>query len=708
MAEPVFHVGLEEDIVQRVGTRLALTGEVQPDQPEKVFFEWRGPPGSSVNEGRVLITEDGSTSTAEIAPLHLQDQGIWTCSAKNKHGVTQTKCNVLAQVPKSYKCPVFLEELVAGLSEQGTVSLECKVVGVPSPSLRWHRDGEEIRSGDVFALQANLERPVSVYRCDAVNCMGTISSTAVLDISKSLDTHTQTVPVLLESLVDKKVKIGEMVELSVAVPRVSLPARAVWWNHGAQIAAGDKYSLGEDSQGRYSCIINPVELCDDGLWKVTVDNSHGRAECECTLTLRVPKNYRKPRFVDSLKAVLTKEGLVSFECKVVGYPTPLLRWFKDGAELKPGDVYQLSGSRSLGSYSCLARNCMGEAASTASLTVEDIGEKFPDPRVQLRFLIPLQDAEVKLGSSQRFSVQVTYSPCLEISWEHNQQRVMVGSKFNLSKEDGGYFHCDIPEASMEDQGEWAVIARDSVNEIKSSCQLLVTIPKHYKKPRFLEPLKAVLTDEGAVNLECKVIGVPQPTLSWYKDGVELEAGDIHRLMSGADGACCLGTYTCVATSCMGNVTSSAALLGYEEPIETEHALAHDLQTPDISDGNLKPFSLSTIQEERTSQMMSPEAQETHHPESAATLQNHSERNDALSISVGRVDEVGDISISIGNQELTLSLYQTPDLSEKDAQNVCEMFADELAESVTESKYVELPPLRFMKETAKQVMLIWKQ
>jgi len=61
-----------------------------------------------------------------------------------------------------------------------------------------------------------------------------------------------------------------------------------------------------------------------------------------------PKNYRKPRFLESLKAVLTDEGLVSFECKVVGFPTPQLRWFKDGQELKPGDVYQLTGTNSLG------------------------------------------------------------------------------------------------------------------------------------------------------------------------------------------------------------------------------------------------------------------------------------------------------------------------------------------------------------------------
>ena len=89
-------------------------------------------------------------------------------------------------VPKSYKAPVFLEELAAGLTEAGTVSLECKVVGIPSPSLRWFKDGEEIKSGDILALTPSLEKPVSVYRCDAINCMGTVSSTSVLDVSKTL------------------------------------------------------------------------------------------------------------------------------------------------------------------------------------------------------------------------------------------------------------------------------------------------------------------------------------------------------------------------------------------------------------------------------------------------------------------------------------------------------------------------------------------
>lgn len=48
---------------------------------------------------------------------------------------------------------------------------------------------------------------------------------------------------------------------------------------------------------------------------------------------------------------------------------------------------------------------MGEAASTAVLTVEDIGEKFPESKSELRFLVPLQDIDIKIGDRHRFSVQ---------------------------------------------------------------------------------------------------------------------------------------------------------------------------------------------------------------------------------------------------------------------------------------------------------------
>ncbi len=118
----------------------------------------------------------------------------------------------------------------------------------------------------------------------------------------------------------------------------------------------------------------------------------------------MPKNYRPPVFVEKLRANLTDEGMVSFECKVVGFPTPVLSWLKDGNDLKPGDVYQLYGNQSIGVYTCVAKNCMGEARSTSSLTVEDLEKK---PRKTVEIIQPLENQSVKYGEPLELSLRGT-------------------------------------------------------------------------------------------------------------------------------------------------------------------------------------------------------------------------------------------------------------------------------------------------------------
>ena len=75
---------------------------------------------------------------------------------------------------------------------------------------------------------------------------------------------------------------------------------------------------------------------------------------------------------------------------------------------------------------------------------------------------------------------------------------------SASREDGGFYHCSLLAAGPGDAGRWLVQARDGDRQLDCTATLTITTPKHYKQPRFLEPLKAVLTEEGAVNLECKV------------------------------------------------------------------------------------------------------------------------------------------------------------------------------------------------------------
>jgi hypothetical protein len=130
------------------------------------------------------------------------------------------------------------------------------------------------------------------------------------------------------------------------------------------------------------------------------------------------------------------------------------------------------------------------------------------------------------------SVSVT-TPLPTLSWYRDDQPVEnEPERYFPIKENLGVGHLDIVRVEFMDQAEWKCVATNEFGHSVTSCFLKLIIPKHFKKPKFLECLRAVLSEEGAVNLECKVIGVPPPVLKWYKDGVELKPGDIHRITSG--------------------------------------------------------------------------------------------------------------------------------------------------------------------------------
>lgn len=128
---------------------------------------------------------------------------------------------------------------------------------------------------------------------------------------------------------------------------------------------------------------------------------------------------------------------------------------------------------------------------------------------------------------------MSISPPVSLVWLRDDQPLDIenSNRYILSKENLGVHNLDIRRVEFIDQAEWKCIASTEFGQSITSCFLRLVVPKHYKKPRFLESLRAILSEDGAVNLECKVIGVPQPVLKWYKDGDELKPGDIHRIVS---------------------------------------------------------------------------------------------------------------------------------------------------------------------------------
>ncbi|XP_058807501.1 titin homolog [Phymastichus coffea] len=64
-----------------------------------------------------------------------------------------------------------------------------------------------------------------------------------------------------------------------------------------------------------------------------------------------------------------------------------------------------------------------------------------------------------------------------------------------------------------------------------------------------------------------------------------------------------------------------------------------------------------------------------------------------------IDDRGEVSFSFDGKDVSVSLYETPDLTEEEALQIVEMYADQLSEHISEHNVVELPPMRFVKETS---------
>lgn len=102
---------------------------------------------------------------------------------------------------------------------------------------------------------------------------------------------------------------------------------------------------------------------------------------------------------------------------------------------------------------------------------------------------------------------------------------------------------------------------------------------------------------------------------------------------------------------MGVVASSASLLGFED-----QAKARVDQRPEVA----RQPSLSTIHEERTSQIY-----DTPQADISLTL-----------------DDKGEVSFSFDGKDVSVSLYDTPDLTEEEALKVVEMYADQISEHIS--------------------------
>lgn len=96
-------------------------------------------------------------------------------------------------------------------------------------------------------------------------------------------------------------------------------------------------------------------------------------------------------------------------------------------------------------------------------------------------------------------------PVNSFSWYRDELPIEDSERYVILRETAVTCQLLIRKVEFVDQAEWKCVASNDYGTSVTSCFLKLQIPRHYKKPKFLECLRAILTAEGAVNLECKVI-----------------------------------------------------------------------------------------------------------------------------------------------------------------------------------------------------------
>lgn len=240
-----------------------------------------------------------------------------------------------------------------------------------------------------------------------------------------------------------------------------------------------------------------------------------------------PESITRPEFKNPIKDQINirEGGFAHFEARLepVGDSTLRVEWLKDGKIVEASSritsffnfgyvaltVKQVT-VHDVGTYTCRAYNAMGEAQTSARMTVitkqdvivesqhqlglEKIQQLEDSTRytrtvthekqkeqeeilmnIQPRFLGPMKGT-TKIIEGQRAHFEVRVEPqsdlSMKIDWFHNGQPIMPANRIQ-TYHDFGYVALDILGVRGEDAGTYTVVARNSLGEAQTSATMMV-------------------------------------------------------------------------------------------------------------------------------------------------------------------------------------------------------------------------------------------
>ncbi|KAI8479293.1 Hemicentin-1, partial [Branchiostoma belcheri] len=441
------------------------------NSPALLSCEVTGVPAPTVtwyHEGAPLDSDELNyqllpSGSLRITAVKLSDQGIFTCQASNTQGSSERDLLLQVQEP-----PTIEEGGTDSVVMVGEViTLECKVSGVPTPTVDWLKDGSVVPMTDRTSLvstglqiSAAVVRDSGQYSCTATNAAGTATKQIQLNVRghKISDMgrirthdllgvsqtryrlcHTTTHPPRIndEDPTDISVVVNSDVVLPCRVMGSPHP-RVTWQKRGQFLHDDNGFTQRDD----HSLEIRRIKVADSGVYSCVAQNNAGTAVRKVKVFVQVP-----PVIEDGPRTIITKQGLsVTLPCLSSGRPRPSINWEFNGKPIVSTDFqHQMLFSGGLqipiaqlehtGTYACKVTNEAGSSSRTITLEVQA-------PPV----IAPVQTQRTVVeGQDVSLPCEAEGTPVPAITWLKDQQNlgnVMTSGVHQKWREDGIYTEQD--------------------------------------------------------------------------------------------------------------------------------------------------------------------------------------------------------------------------------------------------------------------------
>ncbi|XP_041605385.1 myopalladin isoform X1 [Vulpes lagopus] len=340
--------------------------------------------------------------------------------------------------------PRFTQKLRSREVPEGTrVQLDCIVVGIPPPQVRWYCEGKELEnSPDIHIVQAGnlhsltiaeaFEEDTGRYSCFASNIYGTDSTSAEIYIEGVSSSDSEGDPNKEEmNRIQKPKEVSSAPTTSAAIPSAAPKAHNV---------------VAHPS-------VSTLQKCQS------------------------PTNYLQgldgkpiiaaPVFTKMLQNLSASEGqLVVFECRVKGAPSPKVEWYREGTLIEDSPDFRIlqKKPRSMaepeeictlviaevfaedsGCFTCTASNKYGTVSSIAQLDVrgnEDLRNNGSLHSASSTTNLAVIEQQPSPPNPEPPSVEQPPKPKLEgVLVNHNEprssSRIGLRVHFNLPEDDKG-------------------------------------------------------------------------------------------------------------------------------------------------------------------------------------------------------------------------------------------------------------------------------